>query len=153
MLKLFTAAEARGGLLRRIPLDDMAIPDSMKERIQAVFGAPLSPAEAVNRILADVRARGDAALQDWSSRLDGQAAGVTFRVPESEIEAALNALDPLTLDALALAVERIRRFHQSQPVTSWITQSMGGTLGQLVRPIRRVGIYVPSGSAPLPIRL
>jgi histidinol dehydrogenase len=149
MLKIYSAQEARVGLLRRIPLDDLTIPNSMKERIQAVFGSPLTPAEAVNRILADVRARGDAALQDWSSRLDSQNSP-HFRVSQAEIDLALSQLDQATLDALMLAIDRIRRFHQSQPVTSWITQSLGGTLGQLVRPIRRVGIYVPSGSAPLP---
>ncbi len=57
---------------------------------------------------------------------------------------------PALRRALELAAERVRRFHQAQPVTSWITQAMGGTLGQLVRPIRRVGMYVPAGSAPLP---
>lgn len=149
MLKLYTANDARTGLLKRVPLDDLAIPASLQERIRGVFGSPLTPLEAVNRILVDVRSRGDAALQDWSARLDGQNSPL-FHVPQAEIDAALHQLDPATRNALSLAVERIRRFHQAQPVTSWITQSLGGTLGQLVRPIRRVGIYVPSGSAPLP---
>jgi len=47
-------------------------------------------------------------------------------------------------------VARIEAFHARQPLSSWITQEMGGTLGQLIRPIQRVGLYVPAGSAPLP---
>jgi histidinol dehydrogenase len=53
-------------------------------------------------------------------------------------------------EALDLSIDRVTRFHQEQPRSSWITQEMGGSLGQLVRPIRRVGLYIPAGSAPLP---
>ena len=49
-----------------------------------------------------------------------------------------------------LAAERVLRFHQAQPVTSWMTNTLGGTLGQFVRPIRASRLYVPAGTAPLP---
>jgi histidinol dehydrogenase len=49
-----------------------------------------------------------------------------------------------------MAADRVLRFHQAQPVTSWMTNKLGGTLGQFIRPIRRVGVYVPAGTAPLP---
>ena len=149
MLKRYTPQDARTTLLRRIPLDELNIPDSMKERIVQVFGRKLTPSEAVQVILNDVRQDGDEALHKWSWRLDGQEP-TSFRVSQEEITDALNQLGPGELQAFSLAADRIRRFHQAQPITSWITQSLGGTLGQLMRPIQRVGIYVPSGSAPLP---
>jgi len=49
-----------------------------------------------------------------------------------------------------LMTTRINTFYQNQPLTSWLTGSLGGTLGQLIRPIRRVGLYIPGGTAPLP---
>jgi histidinol dehydrogenase len=149
MLKQYTLQEARATLLRRIPLDDLNLTDSMKEHIMNVFGSLLTPSEAVRVILNDVRLHGDEALRKWSLRLDGLALA-DFQVPQAEISAALEHLGPAELQAFSSAADRIRRFHQAQPVTSWMTQALGGTLGQLVRPIQRVGIYVPSGSAPLP---
>ncbi len=149
MLKLYTPENARATLLKRIPLDDLAIPPVLQENITRIFGAALTPAQAVDVILTDVRKNGDEALRKWSEKLDGQSGGV-FRVATNELEQSLSQLSPADLAAFKLAEERVRRFHQSQPLSSWITQSLGGTLGQLVRPIRRVGIYIPAGSAPLP---
>jgi histidinol dehydrogenase len=65
----------------------------------------------------------------------------------------VSALDHLPVEqrlALETAAARVQSFHQAQPVTSWLTQASGGITGQLVRPIRRVGLYIPAGSAPLP---
>jgi histidinol dehydrogenase len=105
--------------------------------------------ERVKEILADVLARGDAAVNEWAARLDGRpASGV--RVPGEELDAALAGLTSEARAALDLAAERIRRFHQMQPVATWTTQELGGRVGQLVRPLRRVGLYVPAGTAPLP---
>jgi histidinol dehydrogenase len=56
-------------------------------------------------------------------------------------------------NALRLAASRIRQFHSHQPLPSWSTGSMGGRLGQRVTPLRRVGVYVPGGTAPLPSSL
>ncbi len=56
-------------------------------------------------------------------------------------------------DALALAVQRLEAFHRKQPIGSWMDVTPGGTLGQIVRPLQRVGVYVPAGSAPLPSSL
>ncbi|NMB89902.1 MAG: histidinol dehydrogenase, partial [Chloroflexi bacterium] len=148
MLRSFDVASARQAILKRVPLDEMPVPQSMLDGIIRLFGEPLTPAQVVDRILDDVRRRGDAALQEWTTRLDG---GVeSLRVPAEEISAAMAALEPGLRGSIELATERVRRFHQAQPVTSWMTQALGGTLGQFVRPIRRVGLYVPAGSAPLP---
>jgi len=149
MLPTYSVPQAQTGILKRVPLDDTPMPQSILDGLQALFHEPISPDQAVQRILRDVRLRGDAALAEWSTRLDGST-DAQFRVPASEIAVALAGLPPAQREALELAAGRIRRFHQAQPVTSWMTNQLGGTLGQYMRPIRRVGIYVPGGSAPLP---
>jgi hypothetical protein len=67
-------------------------------------------------------------------RAAGRAQVRPWRVPKEELQAALANLPAEQRAALELAADRVRRFHQAQPVTSWMTQSMGGTLGQYVRP-------------------
>ena len=152
MLKQYSVPEAQKTILKRIPLNDVTVPPSVLQRTAALFGEPLSPYQAVERILADVRRDGDAALRDWTIRLDG-AAPNSLRVPPEELRAALDAMPSAQRKAFELAAERVLRFHQAQPVTSWMTQSLGGTLGQFIRPIRRIGLYVPGGTAPLPSSL
>ncbi|MBE0698779.1 MAG: histidinol dehydrogenase [Anaerolineaceae bacterium] len=149
MLKIFDSTTARQALLKRQPIDDMQVSPSVQERIKKMFGEALTPAQVVERILRDVRQRGDAAVADWNERLDGRS-GVIFRISQEEAQSALDRLPGEQRAALELAADRVRRFHQAQPVTSWMTQKLGGTLGQYVRPIRRVGLYIPAGTAPLP---
>ena len=149
MLRIFDAKTARSTFLVRQGLDDTPLTPALQESINRMFGEPLTPSQVVDRILMDVRERADAALRDWTIKLDGSAPD-TFRVPVVALDAALDSLEPGLVAALKLSAERVRRFHQAQPVTSWVTQALGGTLGQLVRPIQRVGIYIPAGSAPLP---
>lgn len=149
MLKVFDPETARQTILKRVPLDEMPVPPSVQERTNQVFGEPLTPAQAVDRILADVRKRGDAALRHWAMQLDGRLPK-RFVISRKEIQSALKKLSEKRRNALELAADRIRRFHQAQPVSSWVTQDLGGTLGQFMRPIQRAGIYIPAGSAPLP---
>lgn len=149
MLTVFDPSAARQGILKRAPIDDMEVTAGVQARITQIFGEALSPTQVVERIIRDVRMRGDAALQEWTTRLDGRTAQVSA-VPQAELQAALDSISAEQRAALELAAERVRGFHQAQPVTSWMTQKLGGTLGQYVRPIRRVGIYVPAGTAPLP---
>ena len=73
MMRILDVATAQQTILRRAPWDEMAVPDAVLDRIAGLFGVRLTPEEAVRRILADVRQRGDAALRDWSLRLDGVA--------------------------------------------------------------------------------
>ncbi len=149
MIPILDVERARATLLRRPAWDEVAVPPALEERLAALFGAPVSPDEAVRRILADVRARGDAALRDWTERLDGVRLEA-IEVPAAQIEEAYTRLDPAVVDALRLAASRIDAFHRRQPALSWIHNDHEGTMGQLVRPIARVGVYAPGGSAPLP---
>jgi histidinol dehydrogenase len=104
----------------------------------------------VAAILAEVRARGDAALREYTAQFDHLDIQ-EFRIPD--LKTAYDRIPPDILTALRLAAERIEAFHRKQPLTSWITHDLGGTLGQVVTPIDRVGVYVPGGTAPLPSSL
>jgi histidinol dehydrogenase len=97
-----------------------------------------------------VRTRGDAALREWSQRLDGFPPEVPIRVPAAALASALEALPKPQREALEIAASRIRAFYSRQPLSSWFTNDLGGTLGQFIRPHKRVGLYVPAGTAPLP---
>jgi histidinol dehydrogenase len=130
-------------------MDELDIPESLLQRLEQTFGEPVSPAEAVRRILRDVRTGGDAALSRWTAKLDA-ADLPTARVPQEKIAAALESLDPALRAAMQESAARIEQFYRRQPIISWIDQNMGGTLGQVLRPIARVGFYIPGGTAPLP---
>ena len=149
MLKIYDVPAARKTILQRTPPDEFPVSQRVLEGIAQVFGEPLTPEEAVARILADVRQRGDQALAAWTARLDRVDLD-RFSVPRERWQQALASLPAGLRAALETAAERVAAFHRQQPLTSWVSQTMGGTLGQLLRPIPRVGLYVPGGTAPLP---
>ncbi len=149
MLKIYSIDDAKSSILKRVPLDDMEVSPRLLESIQGLFGASLTPDEAVRQILKQVRSEGDTALKRWSKKLDGLDT-TEFQVPLEEIRSAKMKVSDEEVQALSLSAERIRRFYAKQPLTSWFFQEGDGSLGQLVRPIKRVGIYVPGGTAPLP---
>lgn len=153
MLKIYDVETATNTILKRIPPDETVVSPAMLERLAATFGEPVTPEEAVKRILRDIRERGDLALWDWSTKLDGFPANKPVRILPEACLAAFEALDPATMDALEAAAHRIREFHRRQPLTSWFTNELGGTLGQMIRPINRVGLYIPGGTAPYPSTL
>ena len=153
MLKIYDVETATNTILKRIPPDETVVSPAMLDRLATTFGEPVTPEEAVKRILRDVRIRGDAALRDWSAKLDAFPADKPMRVPPEALTAALEALDAPTRNALEAAAGRIRAFHRRQPLTSWFTNELGGSLGQMIRPINRVGLYIPGGTAPYPSTL
>ena len=145
-------ALARRTVLRRVPLDEIEAPPALLDANERLFGARLTPDQAVQRIIRDVRARGDMALREWGQKLDGFG-GSALEVSPAQIDAAVARLDPALLNALRLAAGEIERFHQKQARNSWIDFTAEGALGQIVRPLQRVGLYAPGGSAPLPSSL
>ena len=154
MLSIYTVEQAERTILRRDNAFDDGdnLPESMRERSRAIFGEPLPPSQAVRRILSDVRQRGDAALREWTHKIDGiELDAIT--VDPAEFAAALETIPTDLRAALEFAAERIRQFHSYQPLPNWTTTEMGGRLGQRVTPIDRVGVYVPGGTAPLPSSL
>ena len=150
---VYGAAAGRQSLLRRRPLEEYEAPPALQESIQRLFGERLSPEQVVGRILADVKSRGDEALLAYSRLLDG-AEPEWLRVPQERIELAWQRSRPALRQALKLAAKRIEAFHRRQPCGSWLEwDDDGGALGQIVRPLERVGIYAPNGRAPYPSSL
>lgn len=104
--------------------------------------------EAVRAILEAVRLGGDPALRDLTRRFDGVALE-GLKVEAAAFEAAPARVDRRLKGAIAEAAERIRAYYRRQPAGGFLNAESGALLGQIVRPISRVGIYVPAGSAPL----
>ncbi|MGQ9904700.1 MAG: histidinol dehydrogenase [Anaerolineae bacterium] len=150
MLKIYEVDEALGSILKRKPIDEFPVSPAMRQRTIAAFGEDIPPDEAVRRILSDVRARGDDALIEWTRKLDGvELTPDTLEVPDDDIAAAYDLVDSEVVAALERAAERIRAFHARQPFHSWMDSDLGGLLGQMIRPLNRVGVYIPGGTAPL----
>ncbi len=150
MLRIFDTAEALGTILKRKSIDEFPVSEAMRKRTIATFGEDIPPQEVVRRILKDVRERGDDALIDWTQKLDGVTlTPETIRVSDTDIAAAYDQVDSEVIAALERAADRIRAFHAHQPAHSWMETEMGGMLGQLIRPLDSVGVYIPGGSAPL----
>ena len=108
---------------------------------------------ATAEILEAVRARGDAALVDLTRRFDQwmPRSVADLEVPREAASEALAKLDSRQREALEFAAARIRAYHQRQVQDSWrIEDAEGAVLGQQVRPIDRVGLYVPGGKAAYP---
>lgn len=108
---------------------------------------------AVTEILRAVRTRGDVAVLEYTRRFDGLEAGsmAALELPKAELQAALASLAPERRDALALAAERVRLYHERQKGESWTySEADGNVLGQKVTPLDRVGLYVPGGRAAYP---
>ena len=110
-------------------------------------------ARVVQKIIADVRKRGDAAVLAYARRFDRVNARsvAKLEVPPSQMKSALKGLPKKDAAALHVAAVRIRRFHERQLSRSWKYSETDGTLlGQLVTPLDRVGLYVPGGKAAYP---
>jgi len=110
----------------------------------------------VAEILADVRARGDAAVLEYTARFDRvTAASVSeLQISAAELEAAFNAITPAQAEALQAAARRVRAYHERQLQACGLSWSYrdedGNLLGQKVTPVDRVGLYVPGGKAAYP---
>jgi histidinol dehydrogenase len=101
----------------------------------------------VRDILANVRAEGDEAVAEYTRRFDCPAmTSGALRVPLADISAALGQIPAADADIIREAAANIRDFHQRQKQNSWLTTpAPGTTLGQLVLPVDRAGLYVPGG--------
>ncbi len=117
----------------------------------------VSPQDAVARgaadIVRDVRARGDAALLEFTRRFDRFECrdAAALEIPASELAACAEALPRDEYDALQLAAQRIRTFHEAQRQDGFeYVDDLGNLLGNRITPIDRVGIYVPGGQAAYP---
>jgi histidinol dehydrogenase len=107
----------------------------------------------VREILQAVRVRGDAALLEYTARFDRHAPATPadLEIAPARLQQALAGLSAAQRDALGLAAQRIRDYHQRQKIDSWTYTDADGTLlGQQVTPLDRAGLYVPGGKAAYP---
>jgi histidinol dehydrogenase len=113
------------------------------------YGSP-EQNESVLRIIEAVRQEGDAALRRFAQQFDRVSVD-QLRVSDAELQAAYSQVDADFLAALRQAAVNIRAFHEKQKRTSWMDlQPDGSLLGQVIRPLKRVGLYVPGGKAAYP---
>lgn len=120
-------------------------------RPHAVAGAA-DPAETVRGIIDEVRLKGDEALIELTARFDGaRLTAEELRVPEEAIAKARTLVRPELIDALEVMAERLRRTCERQMPEEWFDRSIADeVIGELIRPVRRVGVYVPGGRAAYP---
>ena len=140
-------AEAEGVLARLDPLDLDSLPESVLERTRQAFGDDVTPEQSVVNMLRDVRREGDAAIRRYARLLDG-ADLPEFRIDDKELSEARAGISPQLEAALQLAAQRIREFHQVTLPRNWVDLEQG--LGEIVRPLQRVGLYAPGGTAAYP---
>lgn len=144
--------EAVEKLLKKPAFDQVELNPRIREANKKLFGADLTAAEIVDKIVGDVRRDGDEAVIKYTKLIDRtEFTPEEFVVTEAEYEAAYQEADPAVVDSLCKAAENVRRYHQEQKPNSWMTyRDKGSILGQSVIPLDRVGIYVPGGTAAYP---
>ena len=144
--------EAVEKLLKKPAFDQVELNPRIREANKKLFGAYLTAAEIVDRIVGDVRRDGDEAVIKYTKLIDRtEFTPEEFVVTEAEYEAAYQEADPAVVESLRKAAENVRRYHQEQKPNSWMTyRDKGSILGQSVIPLDRVGIYVPGGTAAYP---
>ena len=140
----------------RLSTLDASFEADFKARLHWSADADAAIEERVAEILADVQARGDAAVLDYTQRFDSLTAASVqaLELTQAELKAAFDGLPAAQRTALQSAAARVRSYHEAQKKASgesWSYRDEDGTLlGQKVTPLDRVGIYVPGGKAAYP---
>ncbi len=149
--RTMTAAE-KAALMRKPAFDEQVLSPQVQAGVTALFGAPLSAPQVVEKIVGEVRRQGDAALFRYTKLLDRADLGPeSLRVSPAEFAQAAAAAQPQVVAALRRAIANVRAFHQEQLPKTWLTsRPYGSLLGQKVTPVDSVGIYVPGGTAAYP---
>jgi histidinol dehydrogenase len=128
--------------------ESFTTPPRVRARIKQVFGEELSVQEVVGRIIGEVRRKGDKALRNYTEKLDGVRLD-SLEVDREEIVAAYDIVNKKIVSALEFAARRIRDFHVACEHKTGLIP-LDRCLGQQILPLRRVGLYVPGGSAAYP---
>src|SRR5712664_809307 len=144
--------EARAEMIRRLDTARLGAAGVAKALARPPAGVDAEIHRRVEEILSAVREKGDAALLDFTERFDRvRLTAGELAVSSAEMDAALGAVSEATVRALRYAAERIERFHRECAPRSWrMTDALGSRLGQEVRPLDRVAVYVPGGRAAYP---
>ena len=135
-------------LTRRPGYEEPELTPASAARTEALFGEPLTATQAVERIVADVRAqRRCDAIRDYARRIDGAELNA-FEIPRSTWEDAAHTVGAELQEAIAVAAGRIRAYHEAAMPRAWDDTDAGYGLRSVA--IERVGLYVPGGSAAYP---
>lgn len=123
--------------------------ESLKNRAEAVQKEVI---KIVDNILEDIKLRGDKAVIEYTQKFDSEYVNIdNLMVSKKEIEEAYKSIDNDFLEAIKLARDNVREFHEKQLRNSWMTTKKKGViLGQTIRGLENVGIYVPGGTASYP---
>src|SRR5271163_1753258 len=127
-----------------------ALIESLEQR-GAVSTASVEP--VVRKILAAVAKRGERAVVEYATKLDGLAKNQPLLVSREDMRAAWENTDPKLQAAMKAAQANIRAFAEAQKASEWTISNDGVKTGQIVRPLASVGCYVPGGRYPLPSTL
>ena len=138
---------ARKALSRLVPAESYPVSAALKRKLEEMFGMA-DPEQAVRFIIDEVRRRGDGAIFDLTAKIDGIKL-TALEVPRGELSKAGKEVGDELISALKLAAERVNAFHTAQRDNIW-HELANGDVGQLLRPLERVGIYVPGGTASYP---
>ncbi|MBI5285266.1 MAG: histidinol dehydrogenase [Chloroflexi bacterium] len=136
------AEEGRRTLLRRQPLGETELPESIRKKNAGIFGEDLPVEQQVRRIIDDVRREGDAAVARYSKAFTS-VDRTSFEIGHAEIEASYKHVEPSLVEALREAADHISAYHKMQRQYSSRSFSEHG-VGMQVRAIERVGMYVPT---------
>jgi histidinol dehydrogenase len=129
------------------PLDISSLPAEVVERTHRAFGEGVTPEQSVLQMLQDVRAEGDPAVSRYAKLLDGVELE-DFRVSDSEMASARAQVSVELYQALELAAQRVAKYHEATLPRDWVDLEQG--LGEVTRPLQRVGLYAPGGTAAYP---
>lgn len=138
---------AKSVLARQAAAEFYPVSAALRQRVKELFGTD-DPEQAVRQIINEVRNRGDTALFDLTLKIDGIKLS-SLEVSNQQIASAYQQVGSELVSALKLAAERIRSFHTTQKESIWSDVTKLGS-GQLIRPLERIGIYVPGGTACYP---
>lgn len=124
---------------------------AMEARFDVAAGRDDRNLDLVQNIISEVRSRGDEALVEYALKFDGVALSpASIKVNPAQCAQALAALDPELRSALEFAAEGIRAFHEKQMRSGFVLDRDGAVLEQRLRPLQRIGAYVPGGQAAYP---
>ncbi|EEY86399.1 histidinol dehydrogenase [Acinetobacter radioresistens SH164] len=140
-------------MMRRLSTQDQNFKQAFADLLAFETVSDPELLKTVDQIIADVRQHGDAHVLKLTQQFDRHPAHQfsELELTQAQLKTAFENLEPQVRDALEMAADRIRAFHQAQKQDGWsYIDELGNTLGQKVTPLDRVGIYVPGGLASYP---
>lgn len=107
--------------------------------------------ETVRKVIRDIKEKGDDALFEYTRQFDGfELTGSNIYITREQIQKAYKETEKSLIETIKKSAENIRSYHEKQKRETWITENNGIKLGQIIRPLKRVGVYVPGGKAAYP---